>query len=166
MAWREEGEGWSSTFTGDDGSFELTAGSGKWEVTVYRPYDTKVDWFYDSAPKRVRFSNDGKKESKTKNFVVTRSGGGKVTGSIELPDGVSATDLSRYVFVDVFDPEGRGNWSQPDGDGKFEIPLQPGEYELTIWVDPELKGYGSPKPRFVRIGKTVLRFQIQSHLFP
>ena len=153
VAWREEGEGWSSTFTGDDGSFELTAGSGKWEVTVYRPYDTKVDWVYDSAPKRVRFTNDGKKESKTKNFVVTRSGGGKVTGSIELPDGVSATDLSRYVFVDVFDPEGRGNWSQPDGDGKFEIPLQPGEYELTIWVDPELKGYGSPKPRFVRIGK-------------
>ena len=41
------------SFYGDDGSFELAAGSGKWEVTVYRPYDTKVDWFYDSAPKRV-----------------------------------------------------------------------------------------------------------------
>jgi hypothetical protein len=153
VAWREEGEGWSSTFTGDDGSYDLVAGPGKWEITVYRPYDTKVDWFYDSAPKRLRFSNDTKKESKSKNFVVTRSAGGKITGYIELPDGVSATDLSKYVYVDVFDPEGRGNWSQPDGDGKFEIPLQPGEYELTIWVDPELKGFGSPKPRFVRIGK-------------
>ena len=81
-----------------------------------------------------------------------------------MPDGVSATDLSRYVFVDVFDPEGRGNWGQPDGDGKFEIPLQPGEYELTIWVDPEL--LRKPKPRSFVLEKTILRFQIQSHLFP
>ena len=26
VAWREEGEGWSSTFTEEDGSYELTAG--------------------------------------------------------------------------------------------------------------------------------------------
>ena len=91
-------------------------------------------------------ANDTKKESKTKNFVVTRGSGGKVVGSIQLPSGVSATELSQYVYIDIFNPEGRGNWSQPDEDGKFEIP-QPGEYELTIWVDSELKGYGSPKPR-------------------
>ena len=42
VAWREEGEGWSSTFTGSDGSYELVAGPGKWEVTVYRPYDVVV----------------------------------------------------------------------------------------------------------------------------
>ena len=51
VAWREEGEGWSSTFTGDDGSYELIAGPGKWEITVYRPYDDNVNWVYDGAPK-------------------------------------------------------------------------------------------------------------------
>ena len=156
VAWREEGEGWSSTFTGDDGSYELVAGPGKWEITIYRPHDTRVDWFYESAPKRVSFANDTKKESKTKNFVVTRGSGGKVVGSIQLPSGVSATELSQYVYIDIFNPEGRGNWSQPDEDGKFEIPLEPGEYELTIWVDSELKGYGSPKPRILRVGKNTL----------
>ena len=75
VAWREEGEGWSSTFTGDDGSYELTAGPGKWEITIYRPYDRKVDWVYDAAPKRVKFAPGSKKESKTKNFTVSRMGG-------------------------------------------------------------------------------------------
>ena len=55
VAWREEGEGWSSTFTGDDGSYELVAGPGKWEITIYRPHDTRVDWFYESTSKRVSF---------------------------------------------------------------------------------------------------------------
>ncbi len=34
----------------------------------------------------------------------------------------------------------------------FEIPLQPGEYELSIWVDPQLKGIGSPPFSIVRVG--------------
>ena len=60
VAWREEGEGWSSTFTEEDGSYELTAGPGKWEITVYRPFNEKVDWVYEAAPKRVKFSDDSK----------------------------------------------------------------------------------------------------------
>ena len=157
VAWREEGEGWSSTFTGDDGSYELSAGPGNWEITIYRPYDTKVDWVYDAAPQRVKFAADTKKETKSKNFTVSRMAGGKISGSITLPSGVSASDLSKYVFIDAFDPEGRGNWSQPDSSGKFEIPLQPGEYELSIWVDPLLKGYGSPEPVLVRVGKDTVQ---------
>ena len=153
VAWREEGEGWSSTFTEDDGSYELTAGPGKWEITIYRPYDKKVDWIYDAAPKRVKFGTGANKESKTKNFTVSRMAGGKIIGSINLPSGVSATDLSNYVYIDAFDPEGRGNWAQPESDGSFEIPLQPGEYELSLWIDPELKGYGSPPIKMVRVGK-------------
>ena len=153
VAWREEGEGWSSTFTGDDGSYELTAGPGKWEITIYRPYDRKVDWVYDAAPKRVKFASGSKIESKTKNFTVSRMGGGKIIGSINLPTGVSASDLSTYVYIDAFDPEGRGNWGQPESDGSFEIPLQPGEYELSLWIDPALQGYGSPAIKMVRVGK-------------
>ena len=153
VAWREEGEGWSSTFTGDDGSYELTAGPGKWEITIYRPYDRKVDWVYDAAPKRVKFTQGSKKESKTKNFTVSRMGGGKIIGSINLPVGVSASDLSTYVYIDAFDPEGRGNWGQPESDGSFEIPLQPGEYELSLWIDPALQGFGSPAIKMVRVGK-------------
>ncbi len=153
VAWREEGEGWSSTFSGDDGSYELSAGPGKWDITVYRPYDLKVDWVYESAPKRVKFKNDSSKETETKNFTVSKMAGGKITGSIELPENVSYSDLANYVYIDAFDPEGRGNWGQPDEEGNFEIPLQPGQYELSLWIDPQLKGFGSPEIKFVRVGK-------------
>ena len=63
-----EGEGWSSTFTGDDGTFELVGGPGKWEITIYRPYDTKVDWVYEEAPKRVSFKKDSSKRQKPSIF--------------------------------------------------------------------------------------------------
>ena len=73
---------------------------------------------------------------------------------MELPTGKTAAELSQYVYIDVYDPMGRGDWSNPDSDGNFEIPLQPGEYELSIWVDPLLTGYGSPTGQIVRVGKT------------
>ena len=150
-------EGWSSTFTEEDGSHELTAGPGKWEITIYRPYDKKkVDWVYDAAPKRVKFGSSAAKESKTKNFVVSRMGGGKIVGTINLPTGVTASDLSTYVYIDAFDPEGRGNWAQPESNGTFEIPLQPGQYELSLWIDPQLQGFGSPEVKFVRVGKNTV----------
>ena len=153
VAWRQEGEGWSSAFSADDGSYELIAGPGKWEVTVYRPFDVMVDWFYEAAPKRVKFKNDSSKESESKNFTVSKMAGGKITGTIALPTNVSYTELSNYVFIDAFDPEGRGNWAQPDSQGVFEIPLQPGQYELSLWIDPALQGFGSPEIKFVRVGK-------------
>ena len=153
VAWREEGEGWSSTFTEEDGSYELTAGPGKWEITVYRPFNEKVDWVYEAAPKRVKFSDDSTRQTETKNFTVSKISGGQITGSIALPDGVTYAELAKYVTIDAFDPEGRGNWGQPDGDGNFSIPLQPGQYELSLWIDPQLKGFGSPPIRFVRVGK-------------
>jgi hypothetical protein len=158
VAWREEGEGWSSTFTGDDGTYELTGGPGKWEITVYRPYDNEVDWVYDNAPERFFFKQDASKESKTINFTVSRLGlaGGKVKGSIAIPTGKTGADLAQYVFVDVFDPEGRGNWSNPDASGNFEIPVEPGAYELSIWVAPELTGFGSPEFQIVRVGSTTV----------
>jgi len=158
VAWREEGEGWSSAFTGDDGTYELTGGPGKWEITVYRPYDTKVDWVYDNAPERFSFKQDESKESKTINFTVSTLGlaGGKVKGSIAIPTGKTGTDLSQYVFIDVFDPEGRGNWSNPDSSGNFEIPVEPGEYEVSIWVAPELTGLGSPEFQIVRVGNSTV----------
>ena len=154
VAWREEGEGWSSILTESDGSFELVAGPGKWEVTVYRPHNQKVDWIYDQAPKRVGFKEDADKESKTVNFTVKRAAGGKIKGSIALPAGQSSWgDINQYVSVDAFDHEGRGNWGELDANGSFEIPLQPGNYEVSVWVSPELKGLGSPKVEFVRIRK-------------
>ena len=94
VAWRQEGGGWSSTFTGDDGTFELVGGPGKWEITIYRPYDTKVDWVYEEAPKRVSFKKDSSKEAKTVNFSVSKLSGGKIIGSIAIPSDKNGTDLA------------------------------------------------------------------------
>jgi len=156
VAWREEGEGWSSILSATDGSFELVAGPGKWEVTVYRPHDVKVDWIYDQEPKRLGFKKDSTKESKTVNFSVKKAEGGKVTGRIAAPAGKTWADIYQYVSVDAFDREGRGNWTDLDLDsnGSFEIPLQPGNYEITLWVSSELKGFGSSETKFARVGKT------------
>ncbi|MFL2929163.1 MAG: hypothetical protein ACJZ72_11350 [Opitutales bacterium] len=154
VAWREEGEGWSSTLSGDDGKFELTGGQGKWEITVYRPMDTKVDWVYEQQPKRISFKKDDSTESKEVNFSVSRMAGGKIVGSIAIPEGKTASELAKYVFIDAFNPKGEGNWANPDSSGNFEIPLQPGEYELSIWVDPTLKGLGSPPFQIVRVGSS------------
>ncbi len=156
LAWREEGEGWSSSISAGDGSFELVAGPGKWEVTVYRPHDVKDYWIYDQEPKRVGFKKDSAKESKRVNFTVRKAAGGKVTGRIAVPAGKTWADIYEYVSVDAFDHEGQGNWTDLDLDsnGSFEIPLQPGNYEVSLWVAPELKGFGSSEVKFVRVGKT------------
>ncbi|MFP6894915.1 MAG: hypothetical protein VCA18_14260, partial [Opitutales bacterium] len=156
VAWREEGGGWSSILSAADGSFELVAGPGKWEVMVYRPHDVKVDWIYDQEPKRVGFKKDSEKESKNVNFTVNKAAGGKVTGRVVAPLGKTWADIYQYVSVDAFDHEGRGNWTDLDLDsnGSFEIPLQPGNYEVSLWVAPELKGFGSSEIKFARVGKT------------
>ncbi|MDG0965450.1 MAG: carboxypeptidase-like regulatory domain-containing protein [Opitutales bacterium] len=154
VAWREEGEGWSSALSGDDGKFELTTGPGKWEITIYRPMDTKVDWIYDQQPKRISFKKDESLESQEVNFSVSRMAGGKIVGSIAIPEGKTASELAKYVFIDAFNPKGEGNWANPDSSGNFEIPLQPGDYELSIWVDPTLKGIGSPPFQIVRVGSS------------
>ena len=54
-----------------------------------------------------------------------------------MPDGVSATDLSRYVFVKVFDPEGHESGVSRM---KMTVRFICWEYEHNL-VDPELKGY-------------------------
>ena len=154
-AWRTEGEGWASAYSETNGSFELTLGPGEWEISVFRPYDENVPWVYDAPPARVEFKSDSSVENKPlEPFLVSSMAGGKVIGSVELPTGKTAAELSQYVYIDVYDPMGRGDWSNPDSDGNFEIPLQPGEYELSVWVDPLLTGYGSPTGQIVRVGKT------------
>ena len=153
-AWRTEGEGWATTTSSNDGSYELTLGSGEWEISVYRPYGKPVSWVYDGTPTRVFFKEDSSVESiSIDRFIVSEMGNGKVTGSVKIPEGITAAQISQYVYVDVYDPMGRGDWANPDAEGKFQVPLQPGEYELTIWVDPVLEGYGSPDGRSLRVGK-------------
>ncbi|MFP6887666.1 MAG: hypothetical protein VB997_08890, partial [Opitutales bacterium] len=116
--------------------------------------DVKVDWIYEKQPKRVGFKKDSTKERKSVNFTVSKAAGGKVTGSVKLPENqTSWADVYQYVSVDAFDHEGRGNWADLAADGTFEIPLQPGNYEVSVWVAPELKGFGSSQIEFVRIGK-------------
>ena len=155
VAWRVDSEGWASAITDNSGNYELNVGAGKWEVTVYRPYDKNVNWSYDKAPKTANFANNANKTVKTVNFTVNRLGDGKVVGTISIPEGKSGAVSS--IWIDVFSPDGTGNWANPESNGSFSIPLKPGEYELSVWLDPEeFKGYGSPEPQFIRIGKAEL----------
>ncbi len=153
VAWRVDSEGWAGAISDKSGNYELNVGPGKWEVTVYRPYDKNVNWSYDKAPKTATFANNASKTTKTVNFTVNRMGDGKVVGAIEIPEGKSGAVSS--IWIDVFSPDGIGNWANPETNGSFSIPLKPGEYELSIWLDPEeFKGYGSPAPQYIRIGKS------------
>jgi hypothetical protein len=88
-------------------------------------------------------------------FIVSKLEGGSVTGAINISDiNVSnSIDISSLIYVDVFDPRGQGDWTNPESDGNFTIPLRPGEYEVSIWVDPSLGGYADFEPRIVRVGK-------------
>ena len=80
-------------------------------------------------------------------------GDGKVVGTIAIPDGM--TDAASSIWIDVFSPDGIGNWANPESNGSFSIPLKPGQYEFSVWLDPDkFKGYGSPEPQFIRVGKT------------
>ena len=153
VAWRVDGEGWASAITDKSGNYELNVGAGKWEITVYRPYDKNVNWTYEKAPKTTSFANNANKTVKTVNFTVERMGDGKVSGTIQIPAGKSGSVSS--IWIDVFSPDGIGNWANPETNGSFSIPLKPGEYELSVWLDPEeFQGYGSPQPQFIRVGKT------------
>lgn len=153
-AWSEEGMGWTTTLTEEDGSYELNAGPGKWEVMVYPAIDTKVDWTYDQSPKRINFPQDNLRQNKEVNFLVTKMGNGGIIGSLAVPEGMSAEDLMQNVFIEAYDSEGIGNWSYPDAEGGFEIPLPEGDYEFSIWVDPQMDGFGSPKPEIVSVEKS------------
>ena len=133
VAWRMDGEGWANTFTDTAGSYELSVGPGKWEVTVYRPWDQNVNWSYEKAPKTVTFANTSSKTTKTVNFTVNRMGDGKVVGTIDIPDGI--TDAASSIWIDVFSPDGIGNWANPESNGSFSIPLKPGQYELSVWLE-------------------------------
>ena len=153
VAWRMDGEGSANTFTDTSGSYELSVGAGKWEVTVYRPWNQNVNWSYEKAPKPVTFANTTSKTKKTINFSVNRMGDGKVVGTIDIPTGI--TDAASSIYIDVFSPDGIGNWANPESNGSFTIPLKPGQYELSVWLDPDkFKGYGSPEPQFIRITET------------
>ena len=57
-AWRVDGDGWANAETAVDGSYSLDVSSGKWEVTVERPWEGEVDWQYAGKPMLVKFSED------------------------------------------------------------------------------------------------------------
>jgi protocatechuate 3,4-dioxygenase beta subunit len=144
--------GYAETITRNDGSYQMNAGPGKWEVTIERPWDSKVDWRYTGYPKKARFLEDSSSETKTLNFEVQRAGGGKVIGVLKKPDGTSDwVNSEGFIFVDAYNEEGDGGSTQIEDDGSFEIPLLPGVYEVSIWVDFSLGSYTPPEPITVKV---------------
>ena len=154
-AWRLDGEGWASTSTGTDGTFEFSLGAGEWEIFIYRPYGKNVSWIYEGSPRVVTLTEDTNRELKEP-FVVSilsEVRKGSVTGKINFSDFNSSADLTELIFIDAYDPSGRGDSVNPDKDGNFAVYLNPGEYEVSVWVDPSLGGFADYEPEIKRVGK-------------
>jgi len=153
VAWQQDGDGWANTFSDNSGKYELVVGPGKWEVMVYPPWDISVDWNYNGAPKLVNFANNSSKVEKTANFTVERLSSSRgVIGQINIPEGKE--NLLSSIYIDVFKTDGYGNWANPQSDGNFSVSLEPGRYELSVWLDPiDFAGYVAPEPQWVRVGK-------------
>ena len=65
-------------------------------------------------------------------------------------------DVTSLIYIDVFDPRGRGDWTNPGSDGTFEVKVRPGEYEVSIWIDPALGGYADFNATYYRVGKNAV----------
>ena len=78
---------------------------------------------------------------------------GSVTGKINFSEFNSSADLTELIFIDAYDPSGRGDSVNPDKDGNFAVYLNPGEYEVSVWVDPSLGGFADFEPEIKRVGK-------------
>ena len=155
QAWKIDGiGGWASAVTDVDGEYELNVGPGKWEVMVYKPWDRQVNWSYNNAPKQVNFADNGNKVEKKANFTVTTMSGG-ISGVIEIPNELS--DYYSSIWIDVWNPDGVGNWTNPEANGSFSLSLSPGEYTISLWLDPAVfTGYSSPEARVIKVGKSEL----------
>ena len=153
-AWRIDGEGWANTFTDGDGAYSLSLGEGEWEITVYRPWeDRSGNWIYDELPAVIDL---GKDQTINQTFTVAVMEGGSIKGKINLSDINASVDVTSLIYIDVFDPRGRGDWTNPGSDGTFEVKVRPGEYEVSIWIDPALGGYADFNATYYRVGKNAV----------
>ena len=107
---------------------------------------------HNGAPKLVYFAKNSS-EPKPANFTVERLSSTRgVIGQINIPEGKEK--LLSSIYIDVFKTDGFGNWANPQSDGNFSVSLEPGRYELSVWLDPiDFAGYVAPEPQWVRVGK-------------
>ncbi len=116
------------------GQYSLHLGPGLWALTV-QPANPAASWLYTAPPQLVFFRFDQQTEYRLQNFVV-QVADASVSGSILMPDGVSAPPFT--VTVGLHNDEGVGRIIQvKPGVGAFQSSIPSGSYKVDVFTaDP------------------------------
>ena len=157
-AHRDMGGGFYETRVNSDGEYTLKLAGGAWWVEVWPDWDyTQPDWVYNQPPNRIAFPDTTTSECKGTTVRCTaadanaavigagldfkvQSANSTITGVVKNPTGQAVAN----VWVDAFQGMGMGNGSNTDNNGRFNISVPAGTYEIMVM--PNTPDYGSPDP--------------------
>jgi len=114
------------------GYYSLSLKGGTWNVGVEPQNPASSRWTYSKPPVRVTFADDSTSETKTLDFIVTKTDA-FIKGRVLLPDG-SPPDPQK-VFLGLRTTLGDEVHVQISSDGFFNAAVPAGSYEIMIWVD-------------------------------
>ncbi|MDA0725599.1 MAG: hypothetical protein O3B25_15220, partial [Verrucomicrobia bacterium] len=145
--------GWSSVNSGADGNFSVNLMHGVWEVMVTPRLGASVDWNGNDAYQVLSLPESNAPQGATLDLrVERRASAGTLLGKVARPDG--STDWGSYaseVSVEVSGGPGSvSEWKEVDANGSFSFTLEPGRYELKVFVGSSL-GYAAPKSRVATV---------------
>ncbi len=113
------------------GQAGLDVGPGAWEVMIHTDPLGPYDWLYSGVAQPVFFTGTVA-ETAHLTFTVDAAGAW-VTGQVVAPDGSPLEP--RAIGVDLRAPNGVGNHVPLQANGFFTVPVQPGTYNMWIFVD-------------------------------
>lgn len=140
------------TMTDENGEFEIKVEGGTWEVRVLQSEGT--EWI-SPGPQETNFARDDSTESGISDFTLSAPDGyltGKVTDPLGYPLTSEGND-DPSAIIHVFNRDTEFYCSVPlKSDGTFSIPLSSGNYEVAVWLDPDVyRNYGVPDSLFVHL---------------
>ena len=134
-AQRTDGGSRSEGEVGNNGTYELSVGPGKWEVFINAPRDEEtgqeesVDWAYSGPPSMVNFKNNNTEEVETVNFKVEKASS-RVSGRLVDENGDPVEG-----HIDLSKGHGPGSGGHTNQQGYFTISCNPGTYKLGVVAD-------------------------------
>jgi hypothetical protein len=141
------------TATDENGRFEMKVEGGTWEVSVLQSEGT--EWV-SPGPQEISFARDDTEESDDTAHFILSAPDGYLTGRVTTPQGgplTSEGDSNPSAMVHMFNTDTEFYRSVPlKSDGSFSVPLASGNYEVGLWLDPDVyPEYGVPDYLFVHL---------------